>query len=57
MDEASTEASTGEFARSDSSRDKAPEIFEKLAFHIGDHHVLDLELRGRVSWVDVPGSG
>jgi len=55
MDEASTEASTGEFARSDSSRDKAPEIFEKLAFHIGDHHVLDLELRDGVSRVDLPG--
>jgi hypothetical protein len=29
----------------------------ELAFHIGDHHVLDFELRDGVSRVDVPGGG
>ena len=29
----------------------------EMAFHIGDHHVLDLELCGGVGRVDVPGGG
>ena len=31
--------------------------FGELAFHIGDHHVLDFELRDGVSRVDLPGGG
>jgi hypothetical protein len=31
--------------------------FGELAFHIGDHHVLDFELGHGVSRVDVPGGG
>src|SRR4029077_18439940 len=39
---------------------QAPGDFGKVAFHAGDHHVLDLELCGRVNRVNAPrgcGSG
>jgi hypothetical protein len=31
--------------------------FGEMTLYVRDHHVFDLKLSDRVSWVDVPGGG
>jgi hypothetical protein len=54
------ETSTPESARLASSRNKTLETLENwpftLAFHVGHHYVLDLELGNGVSRINLPGS-
>jgi hypothetical protein len=57
MEADSIVASTRSFAGSDSSRINTSRYPGEVAFHVGDHHVLDLELSRGMNRIDVPGGG